>query len=59
MAAKPPKPQFDPQALLERLRSEAKYNVNSTWEEDYQLLSCAAQPFLQRLSISGEIFDSP
>jgi mannosidase alpha-like ER degradation enhancer 2 len=58
MTAKPPKRQFDPQALLERLRSETKYKVNSMWEEDYQLLSCAAQPFLQRLSMSGEIFDS-
>lgn len=57
-AATPAKPRFDPQALLERLRSEVKYKVNSTWEKDYQLLSCAAQPFLQRLSMSGEIFDS-
>jgi mannosidase alpha-like ER degradation enhancer 2 len=59
LAATPPKRRFDPQALLERLRSEAKYKLNSTWEQDYQLLSCAAQPFLQRLSMSGEIFDSP
>ncbi|KAJ9583592.1 hypothetical protein L9F63_022065, partial [Diploptera punctata] len=53
----PVRPQFDPQALLERLRSEAKYKKNTTWEHDYQLLSCAAQPFLQRLSMSGEIFE--
>lgn len=52
----PVRPQFDPQALLERLRSESKYKKNVTWEQDYQLLSCAAQPFLQRLSMSGEIF---
>jgi hypothetical protein len=58
MAATPAKPQFNPQALLERLRSEAKYKNNATWEQDYHLLSCAAQPFLQRLSMSGEIFDS-
>ncbi|XP_069684758.1 ER degradation-enhancing alpha-mannosidase-like protein 2 isoform X2 [Periplaneta americana] len=48
--------QFDPQSLLERLRTEAKYKSNASWEQDYQLLSCAAQPFLQRLSMSGEIF---
>ncbi|PNF23714.1 ER degradation-enhancing alpha-mannosidase-like protein 2 [Cryptotermes secundus] len=58
MAAAPAKPRFDPQSLLERIRSEAKYKNNATWEQDYQLLSCAAQPFLQRLSMSGEIFDS-
>jgi mannosidase alpha-like ER degradation enhancer 2 len=57
MAATPAKPPFEPQALLERLRSEAKYKTNATWQQDYQLLSCAAQPFLQRLSMSGEIFD--
>ncbi|KDR16453.1 ER degradation-enhancing alpha-mannosidase-like 2, partial [Zootermopsis nevadensis] len=51
------RPQFDPQALLERLHSESKYKSNGTWEQDYHLLSCAAQPFLQRLSMSGEIFD--
>jgi mannosidase alpha-like ER degradation enhancer 2 len=57
MAATPARPPFDPQALLERLRSEGRYKSNATWEQDYYLLSCAAQPFLQRLSMSGEIFD--
>jgi hypothetical protein len=57
MAVAPARPPFDPQALLERLRSEDKYKSNATWEQDYHLLSCAAQPFLQRLSMSGEIFD--
>ncbi|XP_066992134.1 ER degradation-enhancing alpha-mannosidase-like protein 2 [Anabrus simplex] len=47
---------FDPQTLLERLRAESRYKRNISWELDYQLLSCPAQPFLQRLSMSGEIF---
>lgn len=46
----------DPQQMLERIRTEKKYQVNSTWESNYRLLSCKAQPFLQRLSVLGEVF---
>lgn len=52
----PPKRDFDPQILLERLRSEIKYPRNISWESDYEVLSCVAQPFVQRISMSGEIF---
>ncbi|XP_047113344.1 ER degradation-enhancing alpha-mannosidase-like protein 2 [Schistocerca piceifrons] len=52
----PPKRDFDPQILLERLRSEINYPRNISWESDYEVLSCLAQPFVQRISMSGEIF---
>lgn len=45
---------FDAQQMLERLR---KLNIsvrNDTWEEQWRLLTCKAQPFLQRLQIYGE-----
>lgn len=51
-----PKPPFDPQVLIERLRLEARYRRNASWEQNFGMLSCEAQPFLQRLSMSGEIF---
>lgn len=47
---------FDHQLLLERLQSENRYKRNTTWEKDFSILSCNSQPFLQRLSMSGEIF---
>ncbi|XP_074108953.1 ER degradation-enhancing alpha-mannosidase-like protein 2 [Cotesia typhae] len=47
---------FIAQSLLERIRSNNMYAVNSTYGEDYQFLSCQAQPFLQRISIVGEFF---
>lgn len=51
--------EFDPQVLLERLRANTKFNLNATWMSDYKILSCAAQPFLHRLSIMGEFFEMP
>ncbi|KAF7267328.1 hypothetical protein GWI33_019446 [Rhynchophorus ferrugineus] len=47
---------FIPQLMLERFRRENKYPRNTTWENNYELLSCKAQHFLQRLSIMGEFF---
>lgn len=52
------RPKFDPQLMLERLRTDKKYPHNETWENSYQLLSCEAQPFLQKMSILGEFFNS-
>lgn len=46
----------DPQQMLERIRTENRYPANSSWEVNYKLLSCKAQPFLQRISILGEVF---
>lgn len=48
---------FDPQEMLERFRSNKKYPRNESWENNYELLSCRAQNFLQRLSIMGEFFN--
>ncbi|XP_044254024.1 ER degradation-enhancing alpha-mannosidase-like protein 2 [Tribolium madens] len=47
---------FDEQEMLERFRTESKNNRNTTWETNYKLLTCKAQPFLQKLSILGEFF---
>lgn len=52
------RPKFDPQRMLERLRSDKRYARNSTWETGYQMLSCEAQPFLQKISLLGEFFDN-
>ncbi|XP_075216530.1 ER degradation-enhancing alpha-mannosidase-like protein 2 [Lycorma delicatula] len=49
---------FDPQQLLERIRTGPGYKRNSTWLESYELLSCNPQPFLTRISLSGEFFYS-
>jgi hypothetical protein len=47
---------FDVQEMLERFRKRNKNRRNETWENNYKLLSCKAQPFLQRISILGEFF---
>lgn len=47
---------FDPQIMLERIRKNNLYPSNTTAKEDFQLLSCQSQPFLQRISIVGEFF---
>lgn len=52
------RPKFDPQLMLERIRTDDRYYRNETWENSYQLLSCEAQPFLQRISILGEFFST-
>lgn len=52
------RPKFDPQMMLERLRTDNKYPHNATWENSHQLMSCEAQPFMQRMSIMGEFFNS-
>lgn len=52
------RPKFDPQRMLERLRSDKRYERNTTWENNFQMLSCEAQPFLQKISLVGEFFDN-
>lgn len=47
---------FVPQALLEKIRRLNLYPRNATVANDYQVISCPAQPFLQRISIVGEFF---
>lgn len=48
---------FDPQEMLERIRDEHKYFRNESWQGNFKLMSCKAQPFLQRISIMGEFFN--
>lgn len=48
---------FDPQAMLEKIRFTNRYPQNKTWEHNYKLLSCKAQPFIEKLSIFGEFFN--
>ncbi|XP_063223386.1 ER degradation-enhancing alpha-mannosidase-like protein 2 isoform X2 [Bacillus rossius redtenbacheri] len=52
----PLKAQFDPQILLEKICVSKRYEPNVTWVKSYEVLSCPAQQFLQRLSMSGEMF---
>lgn len=47
---------FEPQTLLENIRRGNLYPTNVTAKRNYQILSCQAQPFLQRISITGEFF---
>nr|CAD7410524.1 unnamed protein product [Timema poppensis] len=56
LSKSPSKQLLDPQQLLEKIRREARYRRNATWEQNYAALSCQAQPFLQRLAMSGEMF---
>lgn len=53
----PPKQLFDAQKMLERFRDDNKYPINSSWENNYEMLSCQAQPFMQKMSLYGEFFD--
>lgn len=46
----------DPQLLLDKIRKKNLYPSNITAKEDFLLLSCQSQPFLQRLAIVGEFF---
>lgn len=55
-STKPEPEPFDPQRLLERLRDDFRFPRNGTLERAYHRLTCAPQPFLQRISLSGEIF---
>ncbi|XP_019872815.1 ER degradation-enhancing alpha-mannosidase-like protein 2 [Aethina tumida] len=48
---------FDPQEMLERFRKEDRFPRNSTWEQNFGVMQCKAQPFLQKLSICGEFFN--
>lgn len=52
----PARARFEPQLLLESIRRGNLYPTNVTARRNYQILSCQAQPFLQRISIIGEFF---
>jgi len=52
----PVKARFEPQIMLENIRRGNLYPTNVTARQNYQILSCQTQPFLQRMSIIGEFF---
>lgn len=52
-SAKRPKKPFDPQELLEKIRKN-KAPRNESWAQRYDLMTCKAQPYLQRMSMMGE-----
>lgn len=53
-ATRKPK-KFDPQQLLERIR-ENQLPRNDSWMQKYEILTCKAQPYLQRISVMGEFY---
>ncbi|KYN01682.1 PREDICTED: ER degradation-enhancing alpha-mannosidase-like protein 2 [Cyphomyrmex costatus] len=52
----PVRARFEPQIMLENIRHGNLYPTNVTARQNYQILSCQTQPFLQRMSIIGEFF---
>jgi hypothetical protein len=51
----PVKAKFDAQTLLEKVRRTGYYR-NETWTKQYGLLTCQAQPYLQRVTVVGEFY---
>ncbi|XP_058445257.1 ER degradation-enhancing alpha-mannosidase-like protein 2 [Malaya genurostris] len=49
------KTKFEPDELLRRIK-ESGHHRNSSWASNYGLLTCKAQPFLQRITLLGEFF---
>lgn len=55
-SVKRPKKNFDPQELLEKIRkNKAPRDARQeSWAQRYDLMTCKAQPYLQRISVMGE-----
>lgn len=53
MSTLPIKPKFNPQDLLEKIRNNG---MNRTQSKNYKLLTCKAQPYLQRVTVLGEFY---
>lgn len=49
----PSKPKFNAQAMLEKIRASG---VGANATQNYQLLTCKAQPYLQRITVLGEFY---
>lgn len=47
--------QFDAQNLLEKIYKQ-NFPKNDTWTTRYDLLTCKAQPYINRISIMGEFY---
>lgn len=46
---------FDAQTLLEKIH-KSSYSQNDTWSKKYDLLTCKAQPYINRISVMGEFY---
>lgn len=53
----PKRKKFEPQELLMKIKTDGHYR-NPTWSDQWELLTCKAQPFLQRMSVWGEFFST-
>lgn len=49
---------LDPQQMLEQIRAKRKYLKPSISEDNYKILSCKSQSFMQKMSILGEFFNT-
>merc|ERR1712049_34303 len=49
---------FDPDEFYQRLKVDVKYQVNSSWNDNFAVMSCPAQRFIERFSIQGEFFEN-
>lgn len=49
----PSKPKFNAQAMLEKIRASG---IGANLTKNYQLLTCKAQPYLQRITVLGEFY---
>lgn len=49
------KTKFDPQMLLNKIKQKGHHR-NASWATNYGLLTCKAQPFLQRITLLGEFY---
>ncbi|XP_055630276.1 ER degradation-enhancing alpha-mannosidase-like protein 2 [Toxorhynchites rutilus septentrionalis] len=49
------KTKFDPQVFLNKIKHKGQYR-NASWATNYGLLTCRAQPFLQRITLLGEFY---
>ena len=49
---------FDPDDFYQRLKVEDKYQVNDSWNDNFAVMSCPAQRFIERFSIQGEFFEN-
>lgn len=46
---------FDPQILMDIIK-ENKAGRNDSWTQNYETLTCKAQPYIQRISVMGEFY---
>ena len=49
---------FDADEFYQRLKVDAKYTLNSSWNDNFAVMSCPAQRFIERFSIQGEFFEN-